>query len=100
VRQSGRGVFQRLDDVDALFSEHTGVSVSTQVSKDVWSRLQVVFQQRHVLVHKQGIVDDQYVERVPHTRQRVGQRLVLDRSDAEQSPDALEAVVRAFAADT
>jgi hypothetical protein len=54
VRQSGRGVFQRLDDVDTLFSKHAGGSISTRVSEDVWSRLQVVFQQRHVLVQGKG----------------------------------------------
>jgi uncharacterized Zn finger protein (UPF0148 family) len=100
VKQRGRGVFQRIDDVEALFAEHVGTSISGHVPEDVWSRLQIVFQQRHVLVHTQGIVDEQYVQRVPHTRQQVGQRLVLSRHDAEQALDALEAVVRAVAAGT
>jgi sarcosine oxidase delta subunit len=98
VKQHGRGVFQRLDDADALFGQHCGTTLSTRVPADVWSRLQTVFQQRHVLVHQQGIVDAQYVQRVPHAGQQVGQRLVLGREDAEQALDALEAVVRALAA--
>jgi hypothetical protein len=98
VKQRGRVVFQRLDDLDGLFLEHVGTSISGQVPEDVWSRLQVVFQERHVLVHGQGIVDEQYVQRVAHTRQQVGQGLVLSRRDAEQALDALEVVVRAVAA--
>jgi hypothetical protein len=56
-----------------------------------------VFQQRHVLVHKQGIIDEQYVHRVPHARQHAGQHLILSRRDAEQAFDVLEAVVRTVA---
>ncbi len=99
VKQRGRGVFQRLDDIDAIFGQHCGTTISSLVASDVWLRLQTVFQQRHVLVHRQGIVDDEYVQRVPQARQQVGQRLVLNRADAEQALDALEAVVRALAAD-
>lgn len=98
IKQHGRGVFQRLDDLDVLFGQHCGTIISVLVPANVWNRLQTVFQQRHVLAHRQGIVDDEYVQRVPHARQQVGQRLVLGRADAVQAMDALEAVVRAVAA--
>ena len=97
LKHRGRGVFQRLDDVETLFTGHVGAPISAHVPEAAWSRLQVVFQQRHVLVHRQGIVDEQYVQRVPYARQRVGQRLVLSRRDAERALDALEAVVRGVA---
>ena len=95
VKAKGRGIFQRLDDVDALFAEHAGTAISAAVAEDTWEHLQVVFQQRHILIHRQGIVDEEYLRRVPTAPQKVGQRLVLARSDAEQALDALEAVVRA-----
>jgi hypothetical protein len=57
IKEKGRGVFQRIDDVDALFEKHVGTAISALVAGDVWTRLQTVFQQRHVLVHQQGIVD-------------------------------------------
>lgn len=97
VKQEGRGIFQRLDDTDALFATHVGTAISALLPKDCWERLQTVFQQRHVLVHRQGIVDDDYLKRVPNARQKVGQRLVLTRQDAEHALDAVEAVVRAIA---
>jgi len=43
--------------VDNLFAEHIGAPISAQVPGAVWSRLQIVFQQRQLLVHRQGIVD-------------------------------------------
>ncbi len=98
MRKTGRGVFQRLDNADALFTEHCSCSLSVLTGEDDWGRLQVTFQQRHVLVHQRGIIDEQYVERAPTTRQQVGQALVLDRRDAEQALDAVEALVRALAA--
>jgi sarcosine oxidase delta subunit len=98
IKKEGRGVFQRIDDVDALFGQHCGTTLSALVAADTWSRLQTVFQQRHVLIHQQGIVDQQYVDRVPLARQQVGQRIVLGRADGEQALDALKAVVQALAA--
>ena len=82
AKQRGRGVFQRLDDLDTLFLEHVGTSISAQVPEEVWWRLQVVFQQRHVLVHRQGIVDEQYVQRVPTP----GSRLDSGSSSAVATP--------------
>lgn len=98
VKEKGRGVFQRLDDIDALSAEHLGTAISLHVGEDVCSRLRIAFQQRHVLVHHQGIVDEQYVNAVPEAEQQVGQRLVLDRRDADEALDAVEAVVRAVSA--
>jgi len=97
VRRHGRGVFQRLDDADNLFAEHVGTPISARVPGVVWSRLQIVFQQRHLLVHRQGVVDEQYIQRIPGARQQPRQRLVLGRRDAQQAFDALEAVVRVTA---
>ncbi len=97
VKRHGRGVFQRLDDADNLFAEHTGAPISARVPEVAWSRLQIVFQQRHILVHRQGMVDEQYIQRVPGARLQSGQRLVLGRRDAQEAFDALEAVVRAAA---
>lgn len=53
----------------------------------------MVFQQRHVLVHVGGHVDQKYLDRVPTTRLTVGQRLVLSRAAAEQALTDLEDAV-------
>jgi hypothetical protein len=71
-----------------------GAPISAQVPEGVWTRLQIVFQQRHILVHRHGLVDEQYVRHVTRARQQLGQRLVLERRDALEALDALEAVVR------
>lgn len=98
LRKAGRGVFQRLDDADDLFDEHAGLRLSALVDSDTWARLLATFQARHVLVHRHGLIDDEYLQRVPAARQRVGQALVVTRKDAEQALDDLERIVQALAA--
>jgi endogenous inhibitor of DNA gyrase (YacG/DUF329 family) len=96
LRHAGRGVFQRLDDADNLFHEHAGLRISALVDSNTWEHLLVTFQQRHVLVHRHGLIDEPYLTRVPTTRQRVGQALVVTRKEAEQALDDLDEVVQAL----
>lgn len=97
LRTAGRGVFQRLADADDLFDEHAGLRLSALVDSDTWERLLVTFQVRHVLVHRHGLIDDAYLQRVPAARQRVGQALVVTRKDADQALDDVEQLVQALA---
>jgi hypothetical protein len=96
-RAGGRGVFQRLAGLDDLFAAHASFRLSSLVTPERWKRLGVVFQQRHVLVHRQGIVDQDYVDRVPGSRWKVGQKLVVSPAEAEQALDDVEALVRVIA---
>jgi hypothetical protein len=98
LRRAGPGVFQRLEDADELFAQHVGRRLSTLVDNTAWERLLVAFQQRHVLVHRHGRIDERYLERVPTARQNVGQVLVVTRKDAEQALNDLEHLVQALAA--
>jgi hypothetical protein len=91
-------VFQRLDDLDKLFAANAGFAISDVVDAATRERLKVVFQQRHVLTHNQGIIDQKYLDRVPTARQTVGQKLTITRADAEAALTALRNVVRAVEA--
>jgi hypothetical protein len=98
IRAAGRGVFQRLDDTNDLFTAHVGFAFSGLVSDADWTALGTVFQQRHVLVHRNGTIDQQFIDRVPSTSQRVGQRLIVGREDAERALDTLAELVTQVAA--
>jgi len=94
----GRGaIFQRLDDVDELFAEHTDFRPSARVDPKSWERLSRAFEQRHVLTHHHGRVDQRYLDRVPEGGYQLDQRLVSSRADAEQALDDLEALIQALA---
>jgi|SRR5215217_1667628 len=96
---SGRGnVFQRLDDTAELFSEHAGLDLLALAGAERWERLKRAFARRHLLTHKGGIVDQKFLDRVPDSGLKLGQRLVVRRADAAQALDDLDAVVQAVSA--
>ena len=96
TRTAGKGnIFQRLDDTAQLFADHAGIDVVELAGGERWSRLKRAFARRHVLTHNGGIVDEKFLDRVPDSSLRLGQRLVVRRADAVQALDELEALVRA-----
>lgn len=89
-------IFQRLDDVADLFADHAGIDLKGLAGADRWSRLQRAFAQRHVLLHKGGIIDEKFLSQVPDTTLKLGQRLFVRRVDGEAARDDLDVVVRAL----
>jgi hypothetical protein len=64
----------------------------------VWTRLLRTFEQRHALTHKDGHVDQRYLDRVPSSGLALGQRLVVSRADAEEALADLESLIIAVEA--
>lgn len=93
-----RNIFQRLDDLDTLFIRRARFKLSSLLAPDEWEALKVNFAQRHVLTHRAGKVDQRFLDAVPSSRLRVGQRLIVSRTDAEAALARIEALVRAVAA--
>ena len=90
-------VFQRLDDTAALLAEHADIDLVTLAGEDRWQEAQKGVRQRHVFVHNGGIIDEPYLRQVPMSPLKLGQRLVVRRTDAERRYDDLDFVVREFA---
>ncbi|MFZ0977020.1 MAG: hypothetical protein WAN22_32685 [Solirubrobacteraceae bacterium] len=96
---SGKGnVFQRLDDTAELFSEQAGLDLVVLTGAERWERVKRAFARRHVLTHNGGVVDQRFLNRVPDSGLKLGQRLVVRRDDAVQALDDLAAVVQAVSA--
>lgn len=55
------------------------------------------FQQRHVLAHNDGVVDQDHVDKTGDTRYSVGQRLVIRQEDVEGLAAAPERLTAALA---
>lgn len=93
----GRGnVFQRLDDLDELFSAHLGAVLST--SKDVnWRSLKQLWAARHSHVHADGLVDAKYLKAAPWTSLKLGQRILVTEHDARTSIAQATALCAALA---
>lgn len=89
-----QGTFQRLDDGSDLW---VGVGRSSYV--DVlgaarWARLRVLYQRRHLIAHREGVVDQRYIDRSGDTAYAVGQRVVVRAQDVLELAEMLELLAR------
>ena len=76
---------------------HTATSdnwFSSQMNR--WNKLQRYFQQRHILAHKDGIVDDEYRQKTGDRQHQSGQRLVIKESDVMLFTDLVEKLTTAL----
>jgi hypothetical protein len=81
----GKGnVFQRLDDLSDLFNSHLGIDVRTAEGVD-WPTLKRLWAARHAHVHADGLVDEKYLNAVPSSSMKLGQRIVITETDARTS---------------
>lgn len=76
-----RGVFQRLDDASGLWQQATGKGYGDFLSPSELGRLKVLYQRRHVVAHRQGIIDQDYMDRSGDRSYAIGQRLIVREAD-------------------
>jgi hypothetical protein len=76
-----RNLFQNLSESDTIWSDATGTGYTDLLDATEYVTLSLYFQQRHVLSHLDGIVDQQYIDRSNDRRFYVGQRLIVTDSN-------------------
>lgn len=72
-----RNVFQNLTEGSALWRAATGKGYEDLLTPAEMADLLRLFQQRHLLAHREGIVDQDYISKSGDTSYAVGQRLVI-----------------------
>ncbi len=77
-----RNAFQNLDAGSELWKAEIGDGYVDLIGQPKLDRLRVYFQQRHLLAHQQGIVDQDYIDRSGDQKYAVGQRLIIRASAA------------------
>jgi hypothetical protein len=90
-------VFQRLDEGADLFRRATRRSYGDILNRAELIELERCFQQRHLLVHEDGIVDERYIERSGDTSYRLGQRLVIKPAGVRRAADLIETLAHGIA---
>jgi len=76
-----RNAFQSLDEGSRLWEAAGGRAYEEIVGQPNMALVRRMFQQRHLLAHQEGMVDQDYIDRSGDITYRVGQRLVV-RGDA------------------
>jgi hypothetical protein len=94
-----RNVFQKLVEGSALWHAGGGRPYSAVLDAGEMSDLERLFQQRHVLEHREGIVDQDYIDRSGDRTYAVGQRLVVHAEDVAWMADLVQKLGSALRAD-
>lgn len=81
AKQMKKNVFQRLDDGNNLWKELVGKGYIDWIEPADYELLKKCFQQRHVLQHKDGIVDLDYINKSADNSYKVGQHLIIKKTD-------------------
>jgi uncharacterized Zn finger protein (UPF0148 family) len=90
VPKPRRNAFQNLVEGSELWHNATRKKYSDYLTPSEMMRLKRAFQQRHILAHTQGIVDQDYITHSSDTSQRVGQRLVIREPTVNHYLDIIE----------
>jgi len=94
-----RNAFQNLTEGSQLWQATAGTSYASHLADEELRRLTRAFQQRHLLAHTQGIVDDDYVAKSGDSRYRPGQRIVVKADTVHDAIDLIEKLIAGLEVD-
>jgi hypothetical protein len=72
-----RNAFQNLKEGSNLWIGATGKPYAAYIDTEEQGTLSRYFQQRHLLAHRQGLIDEDYIAKAGDSTYRTGQRLVV-----------------------
>jgi len=84
TRPAPFNVFQRIEDGSRLWKDACGKGYEDWLTPAEMNDLNLLFQKRHLLSHKDGIVDDKYLQKSGDNSYKVDQRIVIKGSDARR----------------
>lgn len=93
-----RNAFQSLAEGSDLWQRATGKSYTDLVASGDLAALGRYFQQRHLLAHRQGIVDEDYIRKSGDASRRPGQRIVVREQDVLDCVGYIERLARTMSA--
>jgi hypothetical protein len=67
--------FQNLDGAKTSYLDLFGIDLSASVAAEDWRAIVRAFQKRHLIAHKLGVVDQDYITRSGDTRAVVGRKI-------------------------
>jgi transposase len=97
--QARRNAFQNLKEGSELWNGVTGKPYAAYLNLAEQGALSRYFQQRHLLAHRQGLIDDDYVTKAGDSTYCLGQRLVVREAAVRDCLAIIEKLTVAMAAD-
>lgn len=84
-----KNIFQNLDESSALWQQAIGIGYEQLIPLPDYIELKVLFQKRHLLAHRDGIIDEEYIDKTGDTTYSIGQRLVIREKDVLHMSDLI-----------
>ncbi len=88
--------FQNLQRGNDLLTKEFGFSYAQILSPSELKHLRAQFQKRHVLIHNSGIIDAPYCQKILQALSKVGQKVVVRKSDVREMVQVLGRLVAAL----
>lgn len=76
--------FQNLDGAKRAYLDLFGIDLSASVASEEWRAAVTAFQKRHLVAHKLGVVDQDYVARSGDTRAVVGRKIGISADEVKE----------------
>lgn len=84
-----KNVFQNLTESSVLWKTLTGKGYENLLSTPDFADLERLFQKRHLIAHRNGIVDQEYITKTCDSTYTIGQRLVISETNVLRLADIL-----------
>jgi hypothetical protein len=94
-----RNAFQNLAEGSGLWRAAFGKKYGDHLDGGELAVLTRMFQQRHLLAHRQGLVDEDYIARSGDASYRIGQRLVVRETAVRECLVLIETLAAGMAID-
>ena len=94
-----RNVFQNLSEGSTIWQMAFGKSYMDHLNPIEFAALVRYFQQRHLLAHKEGLVDADYLTKGGDASYQPGQRLVVRKASVQECLDIIEKLSTGLALD-
>ena len=76
--------FQNLETARERFLSLFGFDLSAEVARDEWRAAVVAFQKRHLIAHRFGVVDQDYMDKTSDFGAVVGRKVTVDVDEVER----------------
>jgi len=82
--QKPKNLFQNILELDGSLSELIGKSFSGVVGRDRFAFLTKMFQVRHVYEHNMGVIDNDFIKRIPELSHLRGRKYALSLDEIDE----------------
>jgi len=84
--------FQNLENARKRIAELSGIDISSPLTVDEWQAAVRLFQKRHLIAHKMGVVDREYILNSGDKSIEIGRKIKISREEIEQIVNVLRKI--------